>query len=113
MQGFGLRIVGWVMSRIVFIVLALFVVWRVLSSLGKRSAAGGLGADSFSRFSPQQRRRRLDLDGEPPDETPEELLRCVHCGTYVPRGRALPGEGNDVFCNQACRVHHDGNTHEA
>ena len=101
------------MSRIIFIVLALFVVWRVLSSNGKRRSDGGLGADSFSRFSPRQRRRRLDLDRDLPDPSPEELIQCSDCGTFVPRGRALLGEGDDVFCNQTCRVNHDGSTNEA
>ena len=98
---------GWVMQRIVFIVLALFVIWRVLSSLGKRTSAGGLGADSFSRFSPRQRGRRLNLDPDPSITTPEELLQCSGCGTFVPRARALPGEGGDFFCNQRCRGGHD------
>jgi hypothetical protein len=97
------------MPRIVFIVLALFVLWRVLASLGKRRAAGGLGADSYSRFSPRQRRRRLDLD-DPAEPTPEELLRCAECGTYIPSGRVLVGEGDAVFCGSACRKLHAGGT---
>ena len=91
------------MSRIVIFVLALFVLWRVLSSLGKRAAASGLGADSYSRFNPMQRRRRLNLEEEPRADSPEELLACSRCGTYVPDGRAIFGGEGDVFCSRSCR----------
>jgi hypothetical protein len=87
------------MSRIVLVVLALFVVWRLLSALGKRVVSQGLGADSFSRFSPNQRRRRAE-QGDP---GPEELLECATCGTFVPTGRALPGADRRVYCSAACR----------
>ncbi len=90
------------MPRIVFIVLALFLMWRVLAALGRRRSAGDLGADSYSRFSPRQRRRRLDLDGAAEEPSPEELCECQQCGTFVPRGRALAGDGGSVFCNQTC-----------
>jgi len=102
------------MPRIVFFVFALFLMWRVLSALGKRRSAGGLGADSYSRFSPRQRRRRLDLDNEEEQHPPEELSECRYCGTYVPRGRALPGKGDDVFCTRNCRsAYLERNPHEA
>ena len=94
------------MPRIVFFVLALFVLWRLLSAIGKRGSSTGLGADSYSRFHPRQRRRRMDLDDAPPTGRPEELFRCVQCGTYVPDGRALTGEGDDVFCSESCRREH-------
>lgn len=95
--------IGEVMPRIVFFVLALFVLWRLLSALGKRSSSAGMGADSYSRFHPRQRRRRMDLDDQSRPKSAEELFRCVECGTYVPSGRALIGEGDDVFCSQSCR----------
>jgi hypothetical protein len=87
------------MSRIVLAVLALFVVWRLLSALGKRFVSQGLGADSYSRFSPNQRRRRAERRSP----GPEELLECSACGTFVPSGRALPGTDHRVFCSAACR----------
>jgi hypothetical protein len=87
------------MSRIVVIVLALFVVWRLLSALGKRASSRGLGADSYSRFSPEQRRRRA----EQRPSGPEELLECAACGTFVPRGRAVPGAGDRLYCSTTCR----------
>ena len=99
------------MSRIVFVVLVLFVVWRLLSAIGKRTSSASLGADSFSRFHPRQRRRRMDREDGPRQPSPEELFKCVHCGTYAPVGRALAGEGFDVFCCQPCRDEHRNEGH--
>jgi hypothetical protein len=87
------------MSRIVVVVLALFVVWRLLSTMGKRASSRGLGADSYSRFSPEQRRRRAAQHRG----GPEELRECAVCGTFVPRGRALSGPGEAVYCSTTCR----------
>jgi hypothetical protein len=102
------------MPRIIIFVLALFVMWRVLSSLGKRRASGGLGADSYSRFSPQQRRRRMDLENDSPNPSPEELAECAQCGIYVPVGRALFAQRETVFCGERCRqAHRDGSSNEA
>jgi hypothetical protein len=90
------------MPRIVFFVLLLFVLWRVLSALGKRRSSSGLGADSYSRFHPRQRRRRREMDATERSSKPEELLKCLSCGTYVPSERAIVGEGDHVFCSQSC-----------
>jgi hypothetical protein len=99
------------MPRIVFFVLALFVLWRLLSAIGKRGSSTGLGADSYSRYHPRQRRRRMGLDDTSPPGRPEELLRCVQCGTYVPDGRALTDEEDDVFCSESCRHEHRAEGH--
>lgn len=99
------------MPRIVFFVLALFVLWRLLSAIGKRGSSTGLGADSYSRYHPRQRRRRVGLDDTPTPDHPEELFRCVQCGTYVPDGRVLTGEGDDVFCSESCRHEHRAEGH--
>lgn len=100
------------MSRIVFFVLALFVLWRLLSAMGKRGTSSGLGADSYSRYHPRERRRRMDLEDSSPPDTPEELFRCVQCGTYVPDGRVLKGGEDDVFCSRSCRLDHRAEGHE-
>lgn len=101
------------MQRVLILVLALFVLWRVLRALGKRTADTGLGADSYSRFSPQQRRRRRGAGGDPPGAEPEELVACASCGTFVPRGRALIGDGNEVYCDRGCRDRRAGRSREA
>ncbi len=87
------------MSRIVVLVLALFVLWRALSAFGKRASSRGLGADSYSRFSPEQRRRRA----EQRSGVPEDLLECASCGTFVPQRRALVAGDGRVFCSPECR----------
>lgn len=93
----------WLMPRVVFIVLALFLVWKVVAALGKRKSVRDLGADSYSRFSPRQRRSRLDLDGEAEKSAPEELSECTECGTFIPRERGISGAGDGFFCSRSCR----------
>ena len=101
------------MQRIFLIVLALFLVWRVLSAFGKRAAKAGFGADSFSRFSPEQRRRRRERDSAGDGARPEELLECLRCGTYVPGGRAFRDEAGRPFCGEpCCRAFETGADHE-
>jgi ribosomal protein L32 len=97
------------MSRIVLFVLVLFVVWRLLSSFGKRASSQGLGADSYSRFSPRKRRQRR-MEHRP--GTSEELVACARCGTYVPRDRALPGPGGSALCGETCDAETDRSSHE-
>jgi hypothetical protein len=92
------------MPRIVLVVLALFLVWRILSAIGKRASSSKFGADSFSRFAPRQRRRRMDERRERTGQGPEELLLCESCGTYVPSGRSITDGGGSVFCSETCRT---------
>ncbi|MCU0303791.1 MAG: hypothetical protein MUC56_07030 [Thermoanaerobaculales bacterium] len=91
------------MPRIVVLVLALFVLWRVVSALGRRSASRGLGADSYSRFHPRQRRRRSAEGGGLGASDQEELVECTQCGAYVPRMTAtVGGAGGETRC-ASCR----------
>ena len=46
------------MQRIIIIVALLYVLWRVLAALGRRTAASGKGAEDFSRFNARSRDRR-------------------------------------------------------
>jgi ribosomal protein L32 len=91
------------LQRILFVVLILFVVWRLLSSWGRRIQQTGSGADSFSRFSPQARRNRRrsrgDADGA---ASPESLAVCQVCGTLVPAGRALAAGDGELVCSTEC-----------
>ena len=48
------------LQRILIVVLILFVVWRLLAMWGRRMRGAQPGADSYSRFNPQQRRQRRD-----------------------------------------------------
>ena len=87
------------MTRFLFFVVVLFLLWRVLLALGRRAARRSPGADSYSRFSPERRRARRQVA----EDAREELVACTVCGTYVPTRRALPAGDGDVVCSAACR----------
>ena len=90
------------MQRILIVVIVLLVVWRILAAIGRRLSENAPGADSFSRFSPQARRRRKQWsEGEM--STVEELVECTTCGTFIPVGRALADGSSRVFCSEECR----------
>ena len=90
------------MQRILLVVIVLLVVWRILATIGRRLSEQAPGADSFSRFSPQARRRRKQwTDGEA--GTVEELVECTVCGTFIPVGRALTEGESRVVCSVECR----------
>ena len=89
------------MQKILLIVVVLLVVWRILASIGKRLSEQAPGADSFSRFSPEARRRRRQAGGDA--RTMEELVECIACGTFIPIGRALTDGDSRVFCSDDCR----------
>jgi hypothetical protein len=91
------------MQRILIVVVVLLIVWRILASIGRRLSEKAPGADSFSRFSPDARRRRKQWsDGE--SGSVEELVECTMCGTFVPVGRALTDGVSRVFCSEECRL---------
>ena len=94
-----------VLQRILLVVLVLFVLWRLLVAYGRRLGRTGHGADSYSRFSPRDRRRRRDWAAGS-EQRPDELVRCGHCGTYVPSRRALGSGTGAVFCSSECRDRH-------
>jgi len=90
------------MQRILIVVVVLLVLWRILASIGRRLAEKAPGADSFSRFSPEARRRRQQW----PDGSRggvEELVECTRCGTFVPSGRVLTSGEDRIYCSEACR----------
>ena len=90
------------MQRILLVVIVLLVVWRILASIGRRLSEKAPGADSFSRFSPEARRRRHQWR-QGASNTVEELVECTTCGTFVPVGRALSDGDSRVFCSEDCR----------
>jgi hypothetical protein len=89
------------MQRILLVVVVLLIVWRILASIGRRLSEKAPGADSFSRFSPEARRRRQQARGEA--RTMEELVECIACGTFVPAGRSLTDGDSRAFCSEDCR----------
>jgi hypothetical protein len=84
------------------IVVVLLVAWRILAAIGKRLSERAPGADSYSRFSPQARRRRKQA-GEHSERSVEELVECTVCGVFVPTSRALTTGEEPVYCSEACR----------
>jgi hypothetical protein len=90
------------MQRILIFVVVLIVVWRILASIGRRLAQREPGADSFSRFSPEARRRRRQWSDGTQGRV-EELVECSRCGTFVPVGRALTGGDQSTYCSEECR----------
>jgi ribosomal protein L32 len=90
------------MQRILIIVAVLLIVWRVLVAVGRRLRDQSPSADSFSRFSPEARRRRRQWSDRHRAEV-EELVECTECGTFVPAGRALGSGSSRVFCSPECR----------
>lgn len=95
------------MQRILIIVVVLLIVWRVLATIGRRLNEKAPGADSFSRFSPEARRRRRQWSDRQQAEV-EELVECSTCGTFVPTGRALSSGDSRVYCSRECRTRDGG-----
>ena len=90
------------MQRILLVIVVLLVVWRILATIGRRLSEKSPGADSFSRFSPDARRRRRQHAAGDLKRV-EELVECTACGTFVPVGRALSDGNSRVFCSVECR----------
>lgn len=85
-----MTILIWIVRLLVLVILIRIVV-RLLSS-GSRIAAGPRGPA-----------------GKPVERLGGALVRDPHCGTYVPKSRALAvgsGEATQYFCSAACRDAH-------
>ncbi len=100
------------MQRILLVVIVLLVVWRILATIGRRLSEKAPGADSFSRFSPEARRRRRQWASGDGGNTVEELVECAVCGTFVPAGRALANGENRFLCSEECRIRLSAERHE-
>ncbi len=88
------------MQRIIIIVALLYVLWRVLAALGRRTAASGKGAEDFSRFNARSRDRRRAAKERQAENV--ELIACAHCGTFIPSDRALKSGVGAVCCGRRC-----------
>jgi hypothetical protein len=69
-------------QRIALLVLVLFIIWKLLSVMGKRHARAG--AEDFSKFSARSRERRRRQQEQ--READRDLAACALCGTQRPRG---------------------------
>lgn len=93
------------LQKVLIVIAALYIVWRLLTARGRRMADTGAGADDFSRFSYRSRKRRQRQQRQ----RAEELLQCAACGTYIPAERALTAGDDRVFCSESCQQHQNQN----
>lgn len=90
------------MQRIIIIVAVLYLLWRVLAAMGRRTVSSGKGAEDFSRFNARSRDRRRAAKEKQAANV--ELIACAHCGTFVPFNRALKTSKGVVCCSRKCEV---------
>lgn len=88
------------MQRIIIIVAVLYVLWRVLAAMGRRTAASGKGAEDFSRFNARSRDRRRAAKERQAENV--ELIACAHCGTFIPTDRTLTSGEGVMCCSRDC-----------
>lgn len=88
------------MQRIIIFVAVLYVLWRVLAAMGRRSAASGRGAEDFSRFNVRSKDRREAARARHEEDV--ELIPCAHCQTLVPADRALSLPSGVTCCSRRC-----------
>jgi len=88
-------------QRIAVIVLVLFVLWRVLTAVGKRLMKDSAGAEDFSKFSARRRdrRNRFRPSGGPGND---ELVECAGCASWVPASRVSRANDGSAYCSEAC-----------
>jgi hypothetical protein len=86
-------------QRIALLVLVLFIIWKLLSVMGKRHARAG--AEDFSKFSARSRERRRRQQEQ--READRDLAACALCGTNVPVDRMLIASGGEQVCSPECR----------
>jgi hypothetical protein len=84
------------MLRLLALLLLALLLWIVLEGalqIARRLAGAAL------------RKAAMPPRQAPPAVAGEELVRCVVCGTHVPRSRALaaPGAPADLYCSDSCR----------
>jgi hypothetical protein len=84
------------MGRLLVLALLLYILWMAVGNFMQKLRSA---ASSGALRQPQTRAVRSAA--APP--SPEVLLACAACGTFVPASRALAGKGAEVFCSEACR----------
>lgn len=48
----------------------------------------------------RQRRASVNSDTQPY----QEMVRCAHCGVYIPRSKAIGDQSRDYFCSEEHRL---------
>jgi len=84
------------MGRFLVLALLLYILWMAVGSfMQKLKAAVSTGA-----LRPPE---PPAVPGAAPP-SPEILLPCAACGTFVPASRAVAGKGAEVYCSEECRM---------
>ena len=65
------------MGKLIFLVLAVVIVWAVIKSY----------------------RKSRPRDAAPRAAAPEDMVRCAHCGVHLPRSESHPS-GESFFCSE-------------
>jgi len=73
------------LSRLLFFILVIVVVYRLLKSY----------------------RKQLSNDEEIAPQEAEDMVRCIHCGVHLPKRESIL-TGNEYYCSEAHRrAHYD------
>jgi hypothetical protein len=87
------------MGRLLVLALLLYILWMAVGNfMQKLKSAVSTGA----LRPPQPPAVRSAAAAPPP--SPEILLPCAACGTFVPASRAWAGKGAEVYCSEKCRM---------
>ncbi len=85
------------MGRLLVLGLLLYILWMAVGNFMRKLRS------AVSSGALQPPRPPAVRSGSAPP-SPEILLPCATCGTYVPASRAVAGSGAEVFCSEACRA---------
>ena len=71
------------MGKLIFLVLAVVIVWAMLKNY----------------------RKSLTRDHTPPAAAPEDMVRCIHCGVHLPRSESHASAGKFFCSEEHLRLH--------
>ena len=81
-----------------WILWGLVIFWVYRQITGRRTPTSSL----FSSFTETGRTRRSSSEASEELGTAQDMVRCAHCGLFLPRPEALAG-GGDWYCSEAHR----------
>jgi hypothetical protein len=84
------------MGRLLVLALLLYILWMAVGNFMQKLKA----AVSSGALRPAQPPAGRSAAAPP---SPEILLPCAVCGTFVPASRVVAGKGAEVYCSEACR----------
>ncbi|MBU6995823.1 PP0621 family protein [Ferrovum myxofaciens] len=81
-----------------WILWGLVIFWVYRQITGRKAPTGSL----FSNFTGTGRVQRPPSEASEELETTQDMVRCAHCGLFLPRQEALSQRG-DWFCSEGHR----------